>query len=264
MATSGDRGFEGPAGSRATRATDLADLWRRWHRDRDGDARNELIVRFMPLARKLARRYAHGGEALEDLVQVASVGLTKAVDRFEPERGIAFASYAIPTIVGELKRHLRDCGWSLHVERSAKRRAFRVLAAERALQRPGDRRPTCGQLAQYLECDLDEVIDGLGALAAARTVSLDQVPAGAGDGASATRIEATASDAASLEVVEDRVMLAAAAACLSINEQRILDLRFYGELSQSRVAARLGISQMQVSRLERRALARLGELLANR
>lgn len=264
MATSGDRGFEGPAGSRASRAADPADLWRRWRRDRDGDARDELIVRFMPLARKLARRYARGGEALEDLVQVASVGLTKAVDRFEPERGIAFASYAVPTIVGELKRHLRDCGWSLHVERSAKQRAFAVLAAERALQRRGERRPTCGQLAQYLECGLDEVTDGLGALAAARTVSLDHVPAGAGDGVSAARIEASGTDAASLEVVEDRVMLAAAAACLPISEQRILGLRFYGELSQTRVAARLGISQMQVSRLERRALARLGELLANR
>jgi RNA polymerase sigma-B factor len=206
--------------------------------------RTELIERYLPLARKLARRYAGFGEPYEDLVQVASIGLINAVDRFDPDRGHAFMSFAVPTIVGELKHHLRDTGWAVRMQRGAAERARAVTAAAAELSA---RRPTVRQLAEYLEWSIDEVSDGLQAAEARFAAPLD----GAG-GHTDPRVE----------LAHERLTIAAASRRLPRNERQILFLRFAEDLSQAETAARVGVSQMQVSRLERRALSRLRELTA--
>src|ERR1700719_1281564 len=136
-----------------------AELFRRWHACQDRGARNELVGRFMPLARKLARRYAHSSEPYDDLVQVASLGLVKALERFDPERGFAFSSFAVPTIVGELKRYFRDTAWALHVDRGAQERARKIADARRQISTLRGRAPTIQELAEYLECSTEEVLD---------------------------------------------------------------------------------------------------------
>src|ERR1700689_4774944 len=137
------------------------ELFQRWHDDRDQQARDELIERFLPLARKLAQRYLGSREPYDDLVQVASLGLVKAVERFDPGRGFAFTSFAVPTIVGELKRYFRDSSWALHVDRSAQERARRIADARNELSSDRGRSPTVGELAEYLELSEEEVLDGL-------------------------------------------------------------------------------------------------------
>src|SRR5438874_12134233 len=130
-----------------------AELFERWHRCGDRRARDELIERFLPLARKLARRYLPSSEPYDDLVQVASLGLVKAVERFDPSRGFAFTSFAVPTIVGELKRYFRDSGWALHVDRGAQERARKITDAQQKLGSRTGRMPTIDEIAQYLEID---------------------------------------------------------------------------------------------------------------
>src|SRR3954451_16030763 len=147
--------------SRAPAATESVVLFRRWRRFSDRAARDELIARYLPLARKLARRYMTSSEPYDDLVQVASLGLVKAVERFDPDRGFAFTSFAVPTIVGELKRYFRDSGWALHVDRAAQERARRVVDAQREISGATGRIPTVDELAQYLELSQEEVLDGL-------------------------------------------------------------------------------------------------------
>ncbi|HZU59802.1 MAG TPA: sigma-70 family RNA polymerase sigma factor, partial [Solirubrobacteraceae bacterium] len=132
-------------------AAETAELFARWRANGDREARDELIARFLPLARKLARRYAQSSEPYDDLVQVASLGLVKAVERFDPERGFAFSSFAVPTIVGELKRYFRDTTWALHVDRGAQERARKISDAQQRLSTQTGRTPTVVELAQYLE-----------------------------------------------------------------------------------------------------------------
>jgi RNA polymerase sigma-B factor len=206
--------------------------------------RTELIERYLPLARKLARRYAGRGDSYDDLVQVASIGLINAVDRFDPDRGCAFSSFAVPTIVGELKHYLRDTGWTVRMQRGSAERARAVTAAVAEF---GPRRPTVRELAEYLEWSVEDVVDGLEAAEARYAASLD----GAGG-----RIDRR------LELAHDRLTVAAALKQLPANERDVLFLRVAEDLSQAEVAARVGVSQMQVSRLERRALSRLRELTA--
>src|SRR5947209_11159182 len=136
-----------------------AQLFERWRRQKDRQARDELIERFLPLARKLARRYVQSSEPFDDLVQVASLGLVKAVERFDPDRGFAFSSFAVPTIVGELKRYFRDTSWALHVDRGAQERARRIGDAQQKLSSLSGRMPTVDELAQYLEMSQEEVLD---------------------------------------------------------------------------------------------------------
>src|ERR1700733_1847057 len=128
------------------------ELLQRWHDDRDQQARDELIERFLPLARKLGERYSGSREPYDDLVQVASLGLVKAVERFDPDRGFAFSSYAVPTIMGELKRHFRDTSWALHVDRGAQERSRSITDARRELQVRGGRSPTVAEMAEFLQC----------------------------------------------------------------------------------------------------------------
>ena len=240
-------------------AAGSAELFQRWHTHRDREARNELVARFLPLARKLARRYAQSSEPYEDLVQVASLGLVKALERFDPDRGFAFSSFAVPTIVGELKRYFRDTAWALHVDRGAQERARKIADAQQELSSRTGRIPTVDELAQYLELSQEEVLDGLQTSEAFGTVSLD-APVGTEGEEDSSRLEMLGSEDAELGRVDDQATIFAAARRLPADEREVLYLRFGEDLTQSEIADRVGVSQMQVSRLLRRSLARLREL----
>jgi RNA polymerase sigma-B factor len=236
-------------------------LFDRWRSGGDQRARDQLIERFLPLARKLAARYMRSGEPYDDLVQVASLGLVKAVDRFDPSRGNAFTSYAVPTIVGELKRHFRDAGWTLHVGRRAQERARAVGEARRTISATSGRSPTIGDLAQYLEIGTEEVLEGLQAASAYDALSLDAPTSTAGDEAPSTRADTVGELDIHLNRVDERVTISAAAQHLPKIERQVLYLRFTEDLSQTEIADRVGVSQMQISRLLRRSLGRLRELI---
>src|SRR5579862_5294453 len=240
-----------------------AELFQRWRRHKDRHARDELIQRFLPLARKLARRYVQSSEPYEDLVQVASLGLVKAVERFDPDRGFAFSSFAVPTIVGELKRYFRDTSWALHVDRGAQERARKITDAQQKLSSTTGRMPTVDELAQYLELSQEDVLDGLQTAEAYGAVSLDAPLAGEQDEES-TRLDALGAEDARLGLVDEHATVSAAAQHLSAREREILFLRFGEDLTQSEIAERVGVSQMQVSRLLRRSLQRLRELTDER
>lgn len=243
--------------SRKRRARSSRSEPRRARPGRDTISREALIEQHLPLARKLARRYSRSSVSHDDLAQVASLGLVKAADRFEPDRGTDFAAFAIPTILGELKRYFRDSTWALHMTRSAQERALVVNEATNVLSNRNGRAPTVHQLAGYLELDQEEVLDALQAGHAYTTVSLEQPPR-PGDGKEAVSV-ATALGAVDerYEQVEDRLCVAAALPALSHEDRRLLRLRFVNELTQNQIAKHLGVSQMQVSRRLRRSLARL-------
>jgi RNA polymerase sigma-B factor len=237
-------------------------LFARWQRDRDPRAREALVESYLPLARKLAARYrGRAGEPFDDLLQVASLGLLKAIDRFDPARGVAFSSFAVPTIVGELKRYFRDKGWSVHVTRGAQELALKVQDAERAVRSRLGRSPTVAELAQYMEVSVEEVLDGLEAMAAHHAGSLDE-PQSELDGESRSLADVLGEEDARFEQVDASLTIAAAARGLSERERYVLQLRFYGELTQSEIAARVGVSQMHVSRILRSALDRMHESAA--
>ena len=176
----------------------------------DRQARDELIARFIPLARKLARRYVQSSEPYEDLVQVASLGLVKAVERFDPDRGFAFSSFAVPTIVGELKRYFRDTAWALHVDRGAQERARKITDAQQKLGSRTGRIPTVDEIAQYLEITQEEVLEGLQTAEAYGAVSLDAPMAGEDD-EDGTRLDSIGAEDARLELVDDHATIFAAA-----------------------------------------------------
>ncbi len=249
----GSEPLSGPAGT--------AELFDRWREQRDRRARDELIERFLPLARKLARRYSSANEPFDDLVQVASLGLVKAVERFDPRRGFAFSSFAVPTILGELKRYFRDTSWALHVDRSAQERARRIADARREIGAERGRSPTVPELAEYLECSPEEVLDGLQIGEAYDTVSLD-APRPSEDQGTVSRLEAIGDEDERLRRVDDQATIFAAAQCLPERERQILFLRFTEDLTQTEIADRVGVSQMQVSRLLRRSLQRLRDICA--
>jgi len=236
-------------------------LFERWRENKDLQARDELVQRFLPLARKLARRYAQSSEPYDDLVQVASLGLCKAVERFDPGRGFAFSSFAVPTIVGELKRYFRDTAWALHVDRGAQERARKITDAQQKLSNRTGRSPTVDELAQYLEMSQEEVLDGLQTAEAYGAVSLDAPLAGEEDEES-SRLDSLGTQDRQLDLADDLTTIFAAARHLPAREREILYLRFSEDLTQSEIATHVGISQMQVSRLLRRSLARVRELVA--
>ncbi|HEY5428975.1 MAG TPA: SigB/SigF/SigG family RNA polymerase sigma factor [Solirubrobacteraceae bacterium] len=239
------------------------ELFNRWYEGHDVRARDALIERFLPLARKLARRYSGNNEPYDDLVQVASLGLVKAVERFDPTRGFAFTSFAVPTIVGELKRYFRDTAWALHVDRSAQELVRRISDARREVTLQQGRSPTVQELAEYLECTEEEVLDGLLTGEAFDTVSLDAPRGGGGGGGddeADNRLEALGGDDGRLDLIDDQATVFAAAQRLPERERRILYLRFGEDLTQAEIARRIGVSQMQVSRLLRKSVKRLREL----
>jgi RNA polymerase sigma-B factor len=228
-----------------------------YHRHGDRQAREALVQRFLPLARQLARRYQRGSEPLDDLIQVASLGLLKAIDRFEPERPTAFSSFAVPTILGELKRHFRDRGWSVRVPRDLQEQAVRVERVAEELTRTLGRAPTPAELAEHMGITAEQVLEAREAAGAYRAVSLDRPrdEDEEGDGmADSMGIEdpgfGLAEDAATVE----RLM-----GVLGDREREVLRLRFVEDLTQSEIGARVGVSQMHVSRLIRQAVERLRE-----
>jgi RNA polymerase sigma-B factor len=230
-------------------------LFRRYARFDDLAARDELFERFLPLARGLARRYHRGTEPLDDLVQVASIGLLGAINRFDPERGREFTTFAIPTIVGELKRYYRDYGWAMKVPRGDKDRMVTLNRAIEELSTRRGRSPTPQELAAYTDMTLEQVLSGLELSAAAWPASLEE-SGGRADGEPCTIREAIGADDATLELVECRDVVARSTEALSPREQRVLYLRFVEDLTQSEIGDRIGVSQMQVSRILRVALER--------
>jgi RNA polymerase sigma-B factor len=238
---------------------DLDQLFVRWQRKGDQAAREALVRRFMPLTRSLARRYDRSSEPFEDLLQVASVGLLKALDRFDPDRGHSFPSFAVPTILGEMRRYFRDCGWSVHVPRGDQERALKVRNAQETLTNEHGRAPTVNQLAVYLELDAELVIDALQATQAYESLSLDAPRSGAEDEAT-TVGDAMGREDERDEMVELDATIVAAIKHIPARERAMLHMRFVEDLTQTEIAARIGISQMQVSRLLRRSLDQLRAL----
>ncbi len=232
-------------------------LFEAW-RDGDSRARESLVRRFMPLARALARRYDHASEPFDDLLQVAHVGLLKALDRFDPELGFPFQSFAIPTILGEVRRYFRDSGWSVHVSRSSQERALRLRTAQQQLAGRWGRAPTVSELAEYLELDIEEIIESLQVIQAYEAISID-APQGTTDDPF-MYADAMGRVDDRYELVELDTTLVAVLSQIPVRERAILRMRFLEDLTQTEIAERVGVSQMQVSRLLRQTVARLRAL----
>jgi len=231
----------------------------RYHRDGDIAAREELIVRFIPLARQLAGRYRGAGEAQDDLVQVACLGLLKAVDRYDPERGSAFTKYAVPTMLGELKRHFRDKGWAVHVPRATQELVLKVSDALGTLPSRLGRSPTPRDVANALGSSVEEVLEAMEAATAYEATSLDAPrPGGDDDDGGWTLGDSVADEDPGYELVEIGETLRGTMHALPAREREILHLRFERDMTQAEIAERVGVSQMHVSRLLRRSLDRLG------
>jgi RNA polymerase sigma-B factor len=219
--------------------------------------RDELVEMHLPLVEYLARRFRNRGEPLDDLVQVATIGLIKSVDRFDLDRGVEFSTYATPTIVGEIKRHFRDKGWAIRVPRRLQELKLLLTKATSDLSQKNGRSPTVAELAKHLEMSEEDVLEGLESANAYSAVSLDAPDGTDDDSPSVSDSLGTEDDA--LEGVEYRESLKPLLERLPPREKKILLLRFFGNMTQSQIAAELGISQMHVSRLLARTLAQLRE-----
>jgi RNA polymerase sigma-B factor len=251
----GGRGYPPTAEDRTARAREDRRLLERYRRDGDPAAREALVERFLPLARQLARRYQRGAEPLDDLVQVASLGLLKAIDRFEPDRTTAFSSFAVPTILGELKRHFRDRGWSVRVPRDLQELAMKVDRVSEELSRRIGRAPTPGEIGEEIGVTTEQVLEAREAAGAYRAVSLDRPRDDdeEGDGMADTM----GAEDPGYGLAEDAATVERLMSALSDREREVLRLRFQEDLTQSEIGARVGVSQMHVSRLIRQAVARL-------
>src|SRR3954454_10596725 len=223
----------------------------------DQAARAALVERFLPLARQLARRYQRGGELLDDLNQVASLGLLKAIDRFDPQRATAFSSFAVPTILGELKRHFRDKGWSVRVPRDLQELAVKLEPTSEQLLRELGRAPTLAEVAQRLDTTVELVLEAREAAAAYRAVSLDRPRDGDDDEGADALGHSVGIDDPGFGVAEDAATVEQLMRVLSDREREVLRLRFVEDLTQAEIGARVGVSQMHVSRILRQAIARL-------
>jgi RNA polymerase sigma-B factor len=233
-----------------------AEAYRQLRQTNDPRLRDELIERALPLAHDIARRYVRSGESFDDLLQVARLGLVKAVDRFDPERNLAFSTYAVPTMVGEIKRYFRDTRWALRVPRSLQERVLEVEKTEKVLSARLNRAPTVTELAAQLELEEEEVLEAMAAASAFDTRSLD-APAPADDDQGRSYVETMGRSDDRFELVDDCDAVASAMRTLPVREQRIIDMRFFQDMTQSEIARRVGVSQMQISRILRRALADL-------
>jgi RNA polymerase sigma-B factor len=217
----------------------------------------------LPLVQFLARRFRDRGEPLEDLVQVGTIGLIKAVDRFDPQRGVEFSTYATPTIVGEIKRHFRDKGWAIRVPRRLQELRISIGQATAELSQRSGRSPTVAELAAHLGISEDEVIEGLEGALAYSTTSLDTPVGGLSDGDAPLLGDTLHAESDDFEAIEYRESLKPLLAALPAREKRILVLRFFHGMTQSEIAEEIGISQMHVSRLLSRTLAQLRAGLAD-
>ncbi|MCL2769705.1 MAG: SigB/SigF/SigG family RNA polymerase sigma factor [Solirubrobacterales bacterium] len=223
----------------------------------DGRARERLIERYLPLARRLARRYQRTDEPLEDLVQVASLGLIKAIDRFDAGREVVFSSYAVPTILGELKRHFRDRTWSVRVPRDLQELALRVDQTIATLSAGRSRAPSVAEIAGALSVSQEQVLDALEAAGAYRAGSLDAPRSLHGDEPAESLADALGMQEPGFDRAEERATLEPLLLKISERERIVLRLRFGEDLTQAEIGERIGVSQMQVSRVIRQALARL-------
>ena len=253
---SSQRNDVGVSHALGARARGDLELLRRYHRHGDVAARDELVARMLPVVRHIARRYQRGSEQLDDLVQVGALGLVKAIDRFDVDRGSPFMRYAVPTILGEIKRHFRDTGWAAHVPRGMQERVMEVKAAMDKLGSQLGRSPSPSELAEELGLGVEDVLDAMEAATAYATVSLD-APRPGDDGERETYAEAMGERDTGYELVEDAATVLPALDVLPERERLIVHLRFAEDLTQSEIAERIGVSQMHVSRLLRRALARV-------
>ncbi|MCW2503573.1 MAG: polymerase sigma-B factor [Actinomycetia bacterium] len=222
--------------------------------------RDELVHRHLPLVHFLVRRFRGRGEPLDDLVQVATIGLIKAVDRFDPQRGIEFSTYATPTVVGEVKRHFRDRGWAIKVPRRLQENMLVVSRASAELFGLLSRAPTIAELAKKAALTEEDVLEAIESSHAYTTVSLD---AELDDAAAAANPRHGVDTQAALESIEDRESLRPLLGKLDERERQIILLRFFANMTQSEIAAEVGVSQMHISRLLGRTLARLREGLGN-
>ncbi|MET0145651.1 MAG: SigB/SigF/SigG family RNA polymerase sigma factor [Ilumatobacteraceae bacterium] len=237
---------------RRARTADEDSLFREFRRTQDKRLRNELVERHMGLAAHVARRFGRRGPSDDDLRQVAFLALVKAVDRFEPDRNVAFSTFAGRTIEGEIKRHFRDHTWTVRVPRSAKEIHLQLRRATDELTQQLGRSPTVPQLAERLGLSTDEVVEGIAAGSAYSTASLDAPMGNDGEGTRQIGSDDRGyADVADLALIEDLMQR------LPVREREIVRLRFYEELSQSEIAERIGISQMHVSRLLRRSFEQM-------
>jgi len=234
------------------------ELFRRYRLEGDESARDELITMYLNLVKYLASRFRNRGEPIDDLVQVGTIGLIKAIDRFDIERQVEFTTYATPTIVGELKRYFRDKGWAVKVPRRLQELSFRVNQAVDALTQRNQRSPSIPEIAEYLGVTSEDVLEAMETSEAYNFVSLESDRGG--DGADTFSIlEYIGKDDAFMSIIDDRTTLSGALRHLTPQEQHVLYLRFFEGLTQTEIARQLEISQMQVSRLLRRTLKVLRE-----
>jgi len=242
-------------------ATDDKLLLRKYHEDGDLAAREQLIERYMSLVRSLARRYSYRGEQLDDLVQIGAIGLIKAIDRFDVDRGVELTTYATPNIIGEIKRHFRDKGWSVRVPRGLQELNVQVSKLIEQLTTQLGRSPTIPELAKAAGVEEEAVLEALESGRAYTSVSLS-TGGGSDEDGELDPLESLGTIEHEYEISEDRAVLAPGFKVLDERERRILHLRFFSGLTQSQIAAQIGISQMHVSRLIRRSLEKIREEIA--
>ena len=245
-----------PFGRGPERSSEDRELFIRYHRGGDTQARDQLVERFLPLARQLARRYQRASEPLDDLLQVASLGLIKAIDRFDPDREIAFSSYAVPTILGEIKRYFRDRTWAVRVPRDLQELTLRVDRAVGELSEELRRQPSVPELAAAVGADEEQVLEALQAGGAYRAISFD-APRTGGDEDVATVGDSVGIDEDGFDRAEERATLANLLTTITPREREVLRMRFEEDMTQAEIGAVIGVSQMQVSRVIRQALSRL-------
>lgn len=232
------------------------ELFRRYKEDGDMEAREQLVMSHLNLVRFLANKFKNRGEPLDDLVQVGYLGLLKAIDRFDPDRGLEFTTYATPTILGEIKRHFRDKGWSVRVPRRLQELSAKVNQATDTLTTQFQRSPTIQEIADYLDASVDEVLEAMESSSAYSSVPLEGTGSSENDDAPSV-IHRYGSEDNELAFTDDRLVIEEALKGFSPREREVIELRFLKGMTQIEIAEQLGISQVQVSRLLRRTLKKI-------
>lgn len=232
------------------------ELFRRYKEDGDLDAREKLVMSHMNLVRFLANKFKNRGEPLDDLIQVGYLGLLKAIDRFDPSRGLEFTTFATPTILGEIKRHFRDKGWSVRVPRRLQELSAKVNQATDVLTKELQRSPKVEEIAEYLDASVDDVLEAMESSSAYSSVPLESPGNSDADDAPSI-IDRYATEDNVLNFTDDRLLIEEALKGFSPREREVIELRFVRGMTQVEIAKRLGISQVQVSRLLRRTLKKI-------
>ena len=232
------------------------ELFRRFKEEGDMDAREKLVMSHLNLVRFIANKFKNRGEPIDDLIQVGYLGLLKAIDRFDPSRGLEFTTFATPTIMGEIKRHFRDKGWSVRVPRRLQELSAKVNQATDTLTSQLQRSPTIAEIADYLDATVDEVLEAMESSSAYSSVSLE-APSGADDDDTPSVIDRYATEDSDLAFTDDRIIIEEALASFSPRERDVIEMRCLKGMTQIEIAEKLGISQVQVSRLLRRTLKKI-------